>query len=362
MRKAVLLLLTAYLSTLLVLATLHNSHDFSVYWQAARHALAGDPIYSSARYGKMVFKYPPWILPIFFPFAYMPYEWAKFLWGIGEVSALFFIIWVLAKRYICSPASLLITTLAFWSLWIGHAIDGQITLLMLAIALAFGPAHPASYTALSTKLFTIVALEKITPKQLLTLSFCLLLASAPALWIHKTSLLIDFYNAAQSGSSLFLPHEITGKYNQSITGFLLNCAHIPLGTRHAEPIAFLISFLGIGLLYARRLKRCSTNDRFLGWLALAAVLHPLPWYHLFILSFPLACRTLTLAGKDKRAQLGAFLSTCAIAIASEKTLGPLGLFLQNNSCKSFGVLICLELFLWLSNRTSHDHPHCRQKD
>src|SRR4051812_6210861 len=56
--------------------TLWNGHDFEVFWRTGHLLRQSESIYDVARLGGMVFKYPPWISPLFVPWSYLPLEWA----------------------------------------------------------------------------------------------------------------------------------------------------------------------------------------------------------------------------------------------------------------------------------------------
>jgi hypothetical protein len=49
-----------------------QGQDFEVFWRSARALFTGVSVYDVARDGAMVFKYPPWVVPFFLPFAVFP--------------------------------------------------------------------------------------------------------------------------------------------------------------------------------------------------------------------------------------------------------------------------------------------------
>jgi hypothetical protein len=85
-----------------------TSSDFWSFWDAARAALAGGPVYGLPQ----VFPYPPHALFLFIPFALAPFGWALLLFNIAGIAFFAFA----AKPYvpkglplifaICSPATL----------------------------------------------------------------------------------------------------------------------------------------------------------------------------------------------------------------------------------------------------------------
>jgi hypothetical protein len=70
----------------------------------------------------MVYKYPPWTVPFFFPFSVLPLSMAKWVWGLLEVFSLGAVVsWVFWKA-VCRSGVLVSTGVAFWGLWVVHAL------------------------------------------------------------------------------------------------------------------------------------------------------------------------------------------------------------------------------------------------
>src|SRR5579863_9853635 len=72
----------------LIRDTYYNGHDFEVFWRAGGDLLQGRDPYSLAQPRGMVFKYPPWSLPFFLPWSWIPLPIAKAVWGVLEIGSL----------------------------------------------------------------------------------------------------------------------------------------------------------------------------------------------------------------------------------------------------------------------------------
>ncbi|MGZ3697782.1 MAG: glycosyltransferase 87 family protein, partial [Bdellovibrionota bacterium] len=141
-----------------------QGQDFDVFWNTARHVLNGQPPYDLVRDGGMVYKYPPWTLPAFFPLAVFPLESARWIWAAIELASLTYVgFWLLragVKRVV-----LLTLYPLFWGIWAVHAMDGQVTLAILALVLWLQEQRTRSDAltivktgwALSFKVFTLFA-------------------------------------------------------------------------------------------------------------------------------------------------------------------------------------------------------------
>jgi hypothetical protein len=72
--------------------------DARAYWAAARIWLAGgDPYHPTGPY--MPYVYAPWLLPLFVPWALLPWDVAWFVWRVGTVLLLLWSIdWAYRRR------------------------------------------------------------------------------------------------------------------------------------------------------------------------------------------------------------------------------------------------------------------------
>src|SRR3954463_8489117 len=123
----------------LVRDTYYNGHDFEVFWRAGGDLLQGRDPYSLDHERGMVFKYPPWTLPFFLPWSFLPLGAAKALWGVLEVFSLLAAFNWLKRHAHATWRAIFFVGVAYWGLWAIHALDGQIALLLLALSLWLWP-------------------------------------------------------------------------------------------------------------------------------------------------------------------------------------------------------------------------------
>jgi hypothetical protein len=102
--------------------TYYNGWDFEVFYHAAHAWIHGQSPYAPGRESGFVYKYPPWILPLFIPFGYVSLETAKIIWGVSQCIFLALIFLWLRKVAQVSKTTLLITSLFFWVLFAYQAL------------------------------------------------------------------------------------------------------------------------------------------------------------------------------------------------------------------------------------------------
>ncbi|MEO5970917.1 MAG: hypothetical protein ABIQ95_13395, partial [Bdellovibrionia bacterium] len=162
--------------------------------------------------------------------------------------------------------------------------------------------------------------------------------------------------AATSGGALLTAEQIRGRFNPGLTSLMLRFLHVPINQPLADVGVAIALVILLGLIWKRASRRMSPPEAWLGWLALAPVIHPLPWWHLFVFSFPLAVVSLDRALREWRHNQSfgvaamAFLGVGLICASTEKLLGPPGLFLEMACAKSWGVLICAGVLAYVSPR------------
>ncbi|MBC7692995.1 MAG: DUF2029 domain-containing protein [Methylotenera sp.] len=353
----------------LVRDTVAQGQDFRVFWQSGQHLLHREPIYDVLRDGAMVFKYPPWIVPFFVPFSVLPLVAAKWAWALTELASLISVMHWLRKRG-CSDLVIALTSVLFWGIFAVHFLDGQITLVMLAVALwGWEKARPSPVVfALSTKVFSGVSLlgwRRISAWQMGRVCVFLFVFTLPALWCAKSLHPLEFAKswktAAASGGQLFEHEKTRGRDNQGLPAVILRGLEVPSRDSRADGIAALICTLIIGgywFFRSRQIRDFGAIEKWLGWLALGCVIHPLAWFHCFVLAYPLAALTLDQAvkSKDRILIFSALLSICMITVLTSKTLGDTGARLEFYSIKSFGVLFLMDMVLILERRRSTAIP------
>ncbi|MGK5087440.1 glycosyltransferase 87 family protein [Bdellovibrionota bacterium FG-2] len=376
-------LVGALASIALIRDTAYNGHDFQVFWNASRALLQGSSPYEVGADSGMVFKYPPWILPFFVPLAFFDLSLAKWLWGIIEVSALGFVgLWVFrCLRGVWSSwgAGALVfgVGLLFWGLWAVHALDGQVALPLLALLLwAIPPGKNERVTPgktawmllfLTTKVFTIFAglglLRRLSAKGLFFFLILCGLLSTPALFVYSQrgsvppayalvpyslvpyKLVQGWAQAANSGADRLGLDHIRGRANQGLPGMILRHFGPAQAGTGSEILLFLALSLVLGGWWWWRAGKGhrSREEAWAGWLALSPVVHPLPWWHLFVWAFPLAVFAIAAALRAKsNSKLAlSLLGMVLLCFATEKVLGSLGASLEMVSVKSWGVLVLI---------------------
>ncbi len=370
--------------------TYYQGQDFEVYWRAGRAAFEKKSIYSGMGGNGMYFKYPPWILPAFIPFALVPLKLAKIFFGILEVFSLLSILVFLSRlRY--KLRSLVIVTLLFWGIWAVHALDGQIVLPLVALVIWLKPTleHTRKhfwseifiFWALSAKVFSLFAFFGALHNNRILLStstslvtrpkghklrlfasifIAMQVLSAPALislpYKYPLDLYKDWIQAASSGDQAFGFEKISGRENQGLPALVLrrffseNTANSYTAPAISLALMFIFGLLWLSLACSHKPTPPATSpgevndvEKWFGWLALVPVVHPLAWNHLFIFSFPLAVTVVdrSLKLKNLSTTLLALLGVICIAAVSRNTFGNLGEELELLSIRSWGVLICL---------------------
>ena len=359
-------------SIALIRDTFYNGHDFEVFWRAGGDLLQGRDPYSLAHERGMVFKYPPWSLPFFLPWSFLPLAVAKALWGVFQIGSLLAACLWLRKLGRSSWVSIFVVGVSFWGLWAVHALDGQIALLLLALALWLWPREPelspgwrssALIWTLSMKVFTGLPLFgfKLERRWVFALALAapiLALLSIPALVAGVAGgpmQLLKHWAAAagSSGASIFGDH-LRGSFNPSFTGALLFALHVPAGQVTTELEAAAGLALVLGAAWKRASRKRTPEEQWAGWLALVPAVHPLPWWHLFVFTFPLAVLAVDRAARSRkkgkrRAKIVASVLACAgvflLGAGTHRFLGvfgleQLGVFLERVGGKAFGALFC----------------------
>lgn len=339
--------------------TKDNGHDFEVMRRAAHSYLHGEPIYSIARDGGMVFKYPPWLIFIFLPFGLLPVPFAGTAWALVSAIALgsiYFQLRLLGFSFL----SVAFSFLAFWGIWAVHFIDGQSEVLILALFLYLFrkmKQAPAGFTALSAFLLTIKGPSAIGSLGLLnkknffksgmilavivfTLTCFVALTST-----HHWGVLSDWKEAATSGSSHLEPgRALVGRDNQGIPALIhrvsMDVSASPLPEFWVNTLVIILG----GSIFLFLFLALGPTEAAIFWLAGSVVIHPLCWFHLYVWTFPFAVWVADQAIQRKR-HLVWLLFPLLVAAVTERTLGSVGKSLEFYSFKAVVVLVAL---IWFS--------------
>ncbi len=339
------------LGTALVRDTVYQGQDFLVFWRAGRALLDGQAVYSIARDGAMVYKYPPWTVPFFVPFALLPEVAARWCFGVFNLVCLFAIFRWLKKSGL-ARSSIVLCAFLFWGIWAVHALDGQIGLFMLALGLHLFAARERPWAqgllvwVLSFKLFPLFLVPLFFRPRAwfsvassgalvcLVLSFPIFLRSPTGTTVRET--VTHWLDAARSGGTQFGDEKIRGRDNQGLPALAMRALKIPASDTRADLIAALVIFMVVGLWFLWISKNWDDDERYLAAWALLPALHPLAWFHLFVWAFPFAVLRVSRSETGRSLAL-ALIAVSAVALFTQRTLFGLGQALELLSIKSLGV-------------------------
>jgi hypothetical protein len=335
-----------------------GGHDLEVLWRAAKSVWEGGVVYADPSGSPMVFKYPPWIATLLVPLGWIPLDLLKWIWGPFQILCLA-LVGFLLRRHGMGRVSIYATLIVFWGIWAVNAIDGQVNLPILAfVVLAYGSrsiwVKGIGLLALSTKVFHFpAAIGFVGRRDFRSVVVAAVFAVLLSLPLLSPALLTEWLNAAGSGGVAFPENFVRGHVNQGLPALVLRT----LGVSSLATQADLFVYLGLSLiiwpafvLWAA--KRLDPFQGFAAGLGLATALHPLAWFHTFALSFPLVACVIDATWKRprSRAAVVGLFGVVLVCVVTQKTLGELGLFLENCSVKSLGVLVCVGYLLFVSKR------------
>lgn len=359
----VLRLVSLVLCFVLISRTLSRGDDFLVFYRVAQGFWEGKTPYDVSIYGNMVFKYPPWILPFFLPFGFLPVTLAKIAWGVVQALSLLFVIARLDGRYQIAPRLQTLFLLVFFGVIGIHGLVGQVTLSMLALALAIDPisASLSRFSwlawAFSTKVLTLFPLvQGLRRKDLIRAAvFVLAIFSALSLPLLAKSygfdvraLIGDWLHSMFSGTEAVNSVRIgfTTREAQGLPSLLLRKLSLDEANRTHLLACIFASFAAVTGFWVWRSRKLSLADQWLGWVALTPVVQPLAWFHFYIFAYPLI-----VVGANRawiRRDIPVFslylASAFLIGAITEKTMGEVGLALEMWSVKSWGVLLAVTVF------------------
>lgn len=370
----------AFLAAVLIAATLRlfraaesSSEDFHVYWKAVQVWIAGGfPYAISPEDRGFVFKYPPWMLPLFAPFGWIGFEFSKGVWAALELGAIAYCARWLRENGVSRKVTLL-TVFLFWYLWLAHYYAGQLTLFLLACALwavqARGKPSSPKLALLgflfTAKVFSAYSLlgvfrQILRPRVIAwgiaflasTHAILFLMASirggsGSAGWEALSGLYRGWLEAAASGGAELGAEVVRGTGNHGFTAGILRWIDPEAKKVGWDATLSLALALGLGALWQNFSRTLRFEERWAGWLALGVVAHPLAWHHSFVLAFPLCAFTLQASFENrskpdgKRSIWIALFGIGLITLLVPQTVGrdwvkPFELI----SNKSWGVLLC----------------------
>lgn len=371
LEKPFLWLVLSVMAAAVATHTVFQGNDFEVFWKAARNFHLGEPIYSVARDGAMVFKYPPWSVPILWPLGWFSFYVAQWFWGIGQVVCIAYLMrWCVLGGSTGWRTVGWITAL-YWGIWAVHAMDGQINLLMItgvffasSTVLKHRWGLLMSVWCLSIKVFSLVGLPSWTEGKRLRVRDVVLVAAVlfglgMTVTIRSNEGVIGTYKAwmtAASSGGEQLSGKVRGRENQGLPALVLRAFGVPPQNSRADLWVFALVATGVGWGWRYFSKSLSQNERRAGWLAFAAAVHPLAWFHLFVWTFPFAVLVVGRCWSGRASwtvRLGSVVGVLLITAVTRKTLGPYGEALELMSVKSWGVVLLAGTLL-MRTRTRDD--------
>lgn len=366
--------------------TLAQGQDFLVFYRATRAWLEGMPIYDLTRDGGMIFKYPPWIVPFFFPYSLLNESAAKAAWSITQIISLFYVFYWCKKTLSVRVETLFNAFFLYWGIWVAHFLDGQVTLVFMACTMAcfsFSRKSPlySSFAGilLSTKVYSFLGLipffyerdlsqPQKTKDALISLIalcvFALMLMGIvlfqyenPQNFFEKVLILLEqWVHAAASGVNYLGEDKVLGRANQSLTalalrafwwGFPQNISEMQRAFGFSIDLLFgAVGFLMASIFLVSVRDKISRELFFSIALALVPVIHPLPWIHGFTLAFPL----FVFGFEKTQLRRSVYLAIFLLCIASRNTLGQAGEWLELLSVKGFGVLLLIPIAMKAESR------------
>ncbi len=378
---SVLVGVVLWFSIMLAARTITRGDDFLVFYRVAQRFWDGVRPYDQVTYGNMVFKYPPWILPFFLPFGVVDLTTAKTLWGLIEVGSFVAIVVRLHRGFGNFPgvrpwvqSAFLLT---FFGLFGSHGMTGQITLLVLALAVWSDPVRSSFLrffflsVAMSAKLTSFfpmaysVRRRNFAPTALGVAAICMLL-SLPIYFksydrrfgLMREEWVSAMFSGTQDVNSVRIG--FTTREVQGMPSFLLRKG----GLDEKQPVhvlfATLLSVVLIGGVWIWISRRLPKSAQWLGWIALMPAVQPLAWFHVFLFAYPLFVVGAELAlrenRRDTRKWLFAGFCVCALMIGAvtSKTMGALGSELELASVKLWGLLGAVGLFVTLFSKPSKE--------
>lgn len=348
-----------------------DSMDFVVYWKAAQAWVQGtvSPYVYTATERGFVFKYPPFLLPLFLPLGWMSFGVAKIFWSFLELGCIIYA-WTWLRSNGVTKKIALLTLFLFWWIWLAHFFAGQFTLFLMASALwAFGSLESIRSRRLAcvsmiftAKVFSILTLTGVRKHfwnrnfilafigLFLTAHLVLILNSYLNLhdWIQSLEAVLGYYpgwiRTAQSGGQELGALVIRGQMNHGFTAGVLRWARVDVHRTHVDAVVAIGLFGIFGILWeliCRKVESLTSAEKWVGWLGVGLITHPLAWHHSFVLAFPLCALSLDRAFRSKNNKLItiSILGILCIGIFIPNVIGmTLATPLELVSVKSWGVV------------------------
>ena len=343
------LLCSAVLLIPWMLTTVSSSDDFKVFYQAAQVLMNGENPYDLKRFGFLVYKYPPWCLPLFIPFAVFPFIVAKWIWALLNVALVLDLLRRLLVKY-AQPSTFWVApvlVILFYPLGMVNALMGQVSLILVWGWWSLRWIAPNLIVS-SSKIMTLLIAVFFIPRKKVIQAIVstgvwvtiLVLIYEWFLFTQPLQLLEQWRLAASSGQELGLL--TLGRDNQGLPAFVLRL--LGVSDQSGTPHFLLYLSLGFALpsiyLWRRMSAFLSEDVTRAGWLLLCAAFQPMAWFHTFLFGIPAVSLSIIHAIHQKRSRLlvCTIMSCIGMTMMTKKTLGPVGAFLEILSIKSWAAL------------------------
>ncbi len=330
---------------------LDNGADFSVFWDAGRTFL-GYPPAADAHARGFVFKYPPWVIPFFLPWAALPWTAANALWFLTSFACLLVILRDLYARAKVRPSKLALTLLGFWWILLGHLSMGQVTLLLGAALTRLSTHSAISAYFQSFKVFTFATvLPKLSSARKVAI-FCLGICVAMAAVLsfrnqssftgEWTGLFTQWISASTSGATGLGTETVRGTANHGLNVLILRALEWISARSFLEwgtwpEILIFIALIGGAWPFFRN----SPNSWL--WPAWVTLALPLTWHHSFALVFPLCAIALARESQSAFEKLYPWIAMICIGLIIPQTIGnsPVLRALELGGIKAWGALLLI---------------------
>lgn len=340
-----------------ILTTIPLALDFNVYYTAAQALMNGENPYDVARFQPTVYKYPPWCLPLFLPFAPLPTSLANATWGI--LNALMFLDVlrkILSKHAQTSSFWIApLVVLLIYPLGMINAVTGQISILLLWGWWNLSWIAPNLIFS-SSKIMTLLIGAFFIPRKKIGSTLIstgisiigLMLIYRYFLPTSLSEILHQWMRAAAGGreTGLFT----LNRENQGIPALILRCLRVADDPGVPKTLAFLSCGLALPMffLWHRISKYIPLDTSRAGWLLICATLQPLAWFHTFLFAVPALVLTLIYAIENKKKVIlnTALIASVCMTMITQKSLGLIGTYLELGSIKSWGAFTLCGLLVY----------------
>ncbi len=349
--------------------TLTRGTDFLVFEEVARRFWSGVRPYDIETYGNLVFKYPPWILPAFFPFGWLDLKTSKLVWGVIQALSLAFLVKRMRRDTGAHPWTQVVVLLFYFGVFGLQGMLGQISLPLIALVIACRPLGSRLRTALiltwalTAKIFSVFPLLFLVWKRkdrlkLILGSFAIFYTlSLPIYFVsyerHYKWMKDEWIKACFSGVENKARGlvEFTNREAQGLPSLFFRQFYLDQENRWVVIGVVFGCLVVVAAFWAWLSRRLDFRTQWYGWLALLPVVQPLGWIHFFVFAYPLSILVLTraLQSRDRAKVAWTVFAIILIAAVTEKSFGKsFGGFLESWSVKSLGVLLLAYLSTWIT--------------